>query len=163
MEAKVIGAGMMFLGSGCGPGLSAEQRAFLKDVQPGEFYPLERLLAMFEVASKNKNDLVYATGRRWGAAVKDEMARRGATGIKDALRLVCEVYQEHHQGDVGNLVVEDDGEAAVYVINNGPYPTRLIGGAFQAVAAGFGNAEATLDTTDDKRRVRVSWRQGDED
>ncbi len=160
MESKVVGAGMMFLGSGCGPVLNAEQRRYLSEVKPEEFYPLARLLEMFEVARESDNDLIYATGRRWGAALKGEMVKRGATEIKPALRLLCDVYQEHHQGDVGILTIEDDGESAVMLTNGGPYPTALIVGAYQALTAALGDGEAQFATTDDERRVRISWGGG---
>lgn len=161
MERKVIGAGMMFLGSGCGPGLTEAQRAYLKNVEPGEFYPLEELLAMFDGVEKVRPELIYAAGRRWGNAVKDEMVKRGAKSIKEALFMVESVYLEHHQGDVGKLELSDDGANAVVIANRGPYPTILIAGAYEGIAAAMGGEEVRLEETEDPSQYRISWETGE--
>ncbi len=160
MGREVIGAGMMFLGSGCGPALSKEQRELLKDIQPDQFYPLDHLLKMFEAVQRTRPELIYATGRRWGNAVKDDMVKRGAASIKQALHLVASVYQEHHRGDVGELIVEDDGDEAIVLTNKGPYPGILIAGAYEALAAAMGADEVDLEHDDDPQRYRIAWKSG---
>ena len=161
MSTKVIGAGMMFLGSGCGPGLSDDDREYLRNVDPAKFYPLERLLAMFETVQLSRPELIHATGRRWGNAIKDEMVSRGAKTAKEAMFLVASVYLEHHQGDVGTLDLTDQGETAVLLTNHGPYPTVLIAGVYQGLAAAMGVEEAQLEETDDPHKYRISWEQGE--
>lgn len=161
MSPQVIGAGMMFLGSGCGPALSDDQREYLKNVHPNEFYPLERLLAMFELVQQSSPELIYATGRRWGNAIKDDMIGRGAKTVKEALFLVPKVYLEHHQGDVGSLTLIDAGPTAVLLTNDGPYPALLIAGAFQSLAAAMGAEEVQLLETANPQQYRISWEQGE--
>lgn len=162
MEPEVSGAGLMFLGSGCGPALTDEQRLFLREVNPAEFYPLAHLLEMFEAAANHENDLLYATGRRWGAALNEDMRQRGATHARQAIRITCEdAYLAHHQGDVGQILVEDDGETAVVIISTGPYPMRLVAGMLQVLAANFSGTEAEFTLyDDDPRRIRISWQAG---
>lgn len=145
----------MFLGSGCGPALSDEQQAILKQVTPQQFYPLAQLLEMYDSAAKSDTDLLYATGRRWGAALEEELIRRGATNTREALHRATDVYREHHQGDVGQLVLVDDGETAVQVTNNGPHPTRIVAGVFQAIATTFSDVDAQV--TISGRGMRISW------
>lgn len=152
----------MFLGSGCGPALLDEQRAFLKQARPDQFYPLARLLEMYAAAAKSDTDLLYATGRRWGAALKEDLIRRGATNTREALHLTQDVYREHHQGEVGALIVEDEGETGVRVTNTGPHPMRLVAGVYQAVATTFSEVDAEFTISESERVIRVSWRAGDQ-
>jgi hypothetical protein len=156
-ETKVIGGGFAFLASGCGPILSSEQRARLSGLDPAAFYPLADLLEILSTAMKSDPKLVYATGRRWGAAVKDEIAKNGATEVKHAMRLLCDVYQQHHQGDVGQLVVDDDGATAVFLTNGGPYPSELITGAYGALCSSLGADDVTVEPTERADRFRISW------
>jgi hypothetical protein len=156
-----MGVGMMFLASGCGAVLTDEQREYLANLKPNEFYPLDELLNILEATQRTRPELVRATGRRWGNAVKDEIAKRGATTAKEALRLICSVYQEHHQGDVGELVVEDDGEEAIILTNRGPYPSSLIAGAFEAMLGALGADDVELEEAGSPERYRLSWHQED--
>jgi hypothetical protein len=162
MEQKIIGAGLMFLGSGCGPTLSDEQRAFLKQVKPDQYYPLAYLVEMYEAAAKSNSDLLYAAGRRWGAVLKEDLIQRGATNTKEALHLTEIVYREHHQGEAGRLIVEDDGETAVRITNTGPHPMRLVAGAYQAIATTFSECHAEFSISEAERVIRVSWSDGDQ-
>lgn len=161
MERKVIGAGMMFLGSGCGPALTDDHKQLLKSIQPDQFYPLDDLLEIFRNAQKTNPELIYATGRRWGNAIKDDMLKRGATTIKSTLNLIASVYQEHHKGDVGELVVEDDGDQAIVLTNRGPYPTMLIVGAYEAIITALGGEDVALKKMKDENQYRLSWVNGD--
>lgn len=157
MTLKVIGAGMMFLGMGCGPALTAEQRAYLKDIKPEEFYPLDKLLAMLRQTEEENPKLVYANGRRWGAAVKGEMDKAGISDIMQALQEVPKIYLQHHQGDVGTITLEPQGDTAVLLTNKGLYPHYLIGGAFEALAVALGGQDVTLEPTGEAGQFRVSW------
>jgi len=158
MTLKVIGGGMMFLGMGCGPALTAEQRAYLKDINPEEFYPLDKLMEMLQRAQEENPKLVHANGRRWGAAVKGEMDKAGISDLKQALQEVPKIYLQHHQGgDPGTITVEVEGDTAVLLTNNGPYPHYLIGGAFEALAAALGGQDVTLDPTGEAGQFRISW------
>jgi hypothetical protein len=162
MEKTISGAGFMFLGSGCGPALSDEQRAFLKQAKPDQFYSLARLLEMYEAAARSNSDLLYATGRRWGAALKEDLIQRGAANTKEALHLTEDVYREHHQGEVGRLIVEDDGETAVRITNTGPHPLRLVAGVYQAIATTFSERHAEFSMSEAERVIRVSWSAEDQ-
>jgi hypothetical protein len=157
MEQRVIGAGMIFLGSGCGAVLSSEQREYLVNAKPDEFYPLDKLLGMLKTAEEQNPKLIYAAGRRWGNAIKDIVVSKGIRDIKDAMRLVCSLYQEHHQGDVGELVLEDSGTGAVILINNGPYPTDLIAGSWEALASALGAKDIKLEESNASNQRRLSW------
>lgn len=166
MKREVIGAGMMFLGSGCGPALSEEQREYLKNIKPDSFYPLDTLLDMFNKVQQTKPELIYAAGRRWGNAVSEDMIGRGATRINDGMKMICSVYQEHHHGDVGELVIqkegrEDGGRHYVILANDGPYPTMLIVGAFQSFAAAMGAEDVEIEEMDSPHIYRISWTEDD--
>ncbi len=160
MEAKVIGSGMIFLGSGCGPVLNARQREYLSQVEPDGFYPLDKLMEMLAVARERRPDLIYAAGRRWGNAVKDLMVERGATSVKATMRALCVVYQDHHQGEVGELCIEDIGECAIRLTNTGPYPAILIAGALEGLALAMGSGDVRLAETEDPDVYLVSWIDG---
>lgn len=155
MERLISGAALMFLGSGCGPALSDEQRSVLAQAKPEEFYPIEHLLEMYAAAAESGGDLLYATGRRWGAALKEDLVRRGASGVKRALELTQDIYQEHQRGDVGALLVDLEGEHSARITNTGPHPTRLVAGVYQAVATTFSEVDAEFSISDNV--VRLSW------
>jgi hypothetical protein len=161
MSRKVIGSGLIFLGSGCGTALSTEQREYINSVKPDEFYPLELLLDIFVAVEQKRPELIHATGRRWGNAVRDEIVKRGAKELKEALYLIESVYLEHHQGDVGKLALDDDGENAVILTNHGPYPSALIAGAYEGMATAMGARDVKLTETDDPKAYRISWASED--
>ena len=162
-QRKVIGAGLVFLGSGCGSALTRQQRDFLAAAKPEELYPLEKLLDMLATAEAENPDLIYSTGRRWGSAVHSEMVSRGAKSVKEALELVAAVYLEHHQGDVGKLVLEDAGDRSVLLRNLGPYPSALIAGAYEALALAMGADDVSVEPQAEPNCHRISWQEGDSD
>ncbi len=156
MGEKVIGSGFMFLASGCGPALSSEQRTKLTTIKPDEYYPLSELITILEDAKSKDAAIVYTTGKRWGGALKGMWDEKGITDIFEAQTALCSVYQEHHEGDVGELTVEKDGEHAVILVNGGPYPSELITGAYEAVASTMGGGETTIERLEENK-YRISW------
>ena len=156
MERKVIGAGFMFLASGCGPVLSNEQRMKLTSLKPDEFYPYDELLAILMEAKAKDPKIVYTTGKRWGGALNEEWTKRGITDVVEAQKTLCDIYLAHHQGDMGKLVIDEDGDKAVILTNDGPYPTELIAGAFEAVAGSLSKGETTLEKRAENK-YRITW------
>ena len=163
MENKVIGAGIIFLGSGCGPALSRDQQEYLKGLSPEQFYPMSRLLEMLEAAGKKDPRLVHATGRRWGSAIKSEFDKQGISDIKQALHTLCQVYQDHHQGEVGQIEVEELGETEVILKNGSPYPHDMISGAYEALATALGAQDLTAERMDSPAERRITWSLEEDD
>jgi hypothetical protein len=161
MEQKIIGAGMLFLGSGCGPVLSKEQQDYLRNVKPDSFEPLGTLLEILHETSKKKPELVTATGRRWGIVIKSETDKVGITDIKSAFHELCEIYQRHHQGDVGRIIIEEIGETEVTLTYQGPYPDELITGAYASLAMALGGDDVTVAPTGQDRKYRIAWLKGE--
>lgn len=156
MEKQVIGSGFMFLASGCGPVLTSEQRTKLTAIKPDVYYPLDELLSILEEAKKKDPSIVYTTGKRWGGALKAMWDEKGITDIQEAQIALCSVYQEHHDGDVGELSVEKVDEDTIILVNGGPYPTELIAGAYEAVAGTMGGGETSLERLEENK-YRISW------
>ncbi len=157
MAAEVIGAGYMFLASGCGPVLSKEQRQELTKVDPEAWYPQAKLLEILAAAEAKNPKIVYATGRRWGAAIKEEFSRQGVVEPMMGAKTLEEAYLQHHQGDAGTLVVEEDGAEAFFVSNKGSYPHLMIHAAFEALVFAMNTVDVMREETDDPRRCRISW------
>jgi hypothetical protein len=129
----------------------------LTALSPEEFYPLDELLSILEDAKAKDPKIVYTTGKRWGGALKAEWDKQGITDALTAQKALCDIYQAHHQGDVGKLIIEEDGENAVFLTNEGPYPTELLAGAFEAVASSLSKGETILEKQAENK-YRITWR-----
>ncbi len=156
MEPKVIGAGFFFLASGCGPALSAEDRKFLPTIKHDDFYPLEKLLGIFKVAEQKDPKLVYATGKRWGSLIKAEMDKVGVKDIPQAFSKLAEIYQIHHQGEIGKIVVDCSTPNSAVMTYTGPYPHQLITGAYEALAMSLGGNEIEVKELGENR-YELHW------
>jgi hypothetical protein len=162
MSKKVIGAGFIFLASGCGPVLSEEQREYIKTVKPNEYYPQEKLLEILYKAEKEQSSLVLATGRRWGSAIKGELVKKGISNPLESLKILCGIYQDHHQGEVGELTIEVENATTVYLTNGSPYPSIMISSTYAALASAQGAEDVKVEETDTANKFKISWESAEE-
>lgn len=157
MERKIIGAGMLFVGSGCGPALSAEQQEFLSNIVPSEFYPVDILLQMLATAEARDPKIIIATARRWASALKAEFEKEGCTNAMDSWPKTRSIYAAHHQGDMGDFGIEVTGPTSVLVVNGTPYPDLLVSHLFAWFPAAFGADDVELTPTSKPHTFSISW------
>lgn len=150
----------MFLASGVGRSLTKEQRRGLTSIDPAAWYPRPELLEILRAAEEQDPMLVLATGRRWGAAIKEEFAKKGIFDPIEAANVLAQVYRSDHQDipDEDMHGIEVDGPTAFFLTNATPYPNEMIHSAYETMIAAM---EATVDVvregTDIPNRCRISW------
>ena len=156
-NSTVIGAGMLFMASGCGSLLTKEQQEFLRTVKPDEQYSVAELAKILHTAHARSPELMLATGRRWGSANVAELEKRGITSIKEALKALPGIYAAHHKGDAGKITYEDAGENAVTLTDDTPYPHEVLWGGAIAIATALGAEDVQVEQSDDPMTATIRW------
>jgi hypothetical protein len=157
MSIKVIGSGFIFLASGCGPILTEEQREYIKTVKPDEYYSHQKLLEILFKAEEEQPGLVVATGRRWGSAIKGELTKQGISDPMESIRVLCQIYRDHHQGDIGEITLEEENANTAYITNKSGYPDNMLKGTTQSLVSAQGAEDVNIEDTETENRFKVSW------
>ncbi len=146
MEGKVIGAGMLFIGTGCSPVLSDEQKEYLKTVEAEGWYPLARLKEILDTARKKDPSILVAAGKLWAQALIPMMNERGIDNPMDAFLEVQGMYKEHHkEGDIGEIRFTQNGEMSVLIEDSSVYPCIFLAGVWEGLPKAFGAYRVDLE------------------
>lgn len=139
MAGQVIGAGMLFIGSGCSPALTDEQKQYLTTVEADGWYPLDRLKEMLDTARAKDPNILVAAGKLWAQALIPIMNAQGITEPLDAFLAVERMYPEHHREEaVGQILITATDECAVKIEDSSVYPCIFLAGVWEGLPKAFG-------------------------
>jgi len=165
MGGKVIGAGLLFIGSGCSPALSQEQKEYLTTVEADGWYPLEKMREFLGAARAKDPNILVAAGKLWAQALIPIMNERGITQPMDAFLAVQGMYQEHHRDeDIGKIEFTRKDDTTVTIRDSSVYPCVFLGGVWEGLPKAFGAYKVEIEESECRDRgapacvTEVRWK-----
>ncbi|GAA0228309.1 hypothetical protein ACFFQF_12415 [Haladaptatus pallidirubidus] len=131
----------------------------IPEPRPGEWYSLEDTINALD-------DLVDAIGPQTVKTIGKEIPETvewppTIDDVEAALTSLDDVYQMHHEGDVGHYKFEETGETSGRMVCETPYPTSMDRGIVEGIVKKFNNSGAFVqveeDETASERTFEVSW------
>ncbi|MCP4196471.1 MAG: hypothetical protein GY762_04905 [Proteobacteria bacterium] len=158
-DAKIFGAAIKYTGDILRPFLAEEEElrrkieAVKSEQDMTAWYPLDTVIALFEIAEKNY--FLERLASSWAIQVVREMRKQGSVKIPtNALLMLESSFPLQHQGNVGKLGVRIIDEKSAELTDSTYGPCGYLSALCENIVGNFGARNVKLTHTSNTCRKR---------